>query len=238
MHNLLPARGGSLATVVYSDRHFRYGLPLDVAAVAAPPPRPASPPPAGAGPLLAASAPVAPPPPRYRPQRRARRDAPRVFSSPPPPPAPGGRAVRGLAYRQSERGLSSAGAVARPAAGAPAARRSLRRSSSSAAPLPQFARPSPPPSPFYERVYELALGKRPPSVAEANLAGVGAGVDKLYEKAGHDRKVLNTERYNNGAWAPPAPDAPLPRGAVRAVLACSGALYALALVAFYFLSLA
>lgn len=98
-----------------------------------------------------------------------------------------------------------------------------------------------------ELAYE-ALAKDSPRVSAANMARDDA------DKAGavaFERKVLNTERYNNGARAPLMAGGgrgarsmrgvrgarSLRRATVRALLACSGLLYAVAFLAFYFLSL-
>lgn len=128
------------------------------------------------------------------------------------------------------------------------------------APRPQFALPddeSPTGTPVPEycsaSAYE-ALAKSSPRVSATNLAVTAPG-DKTYEKA-LARKVLNTERYNNGARAYPrrgsrvsrasrsgsgsgrgARAGSLRRATIRAMLAFSGLFYALSFVAFYFLSL-
>lgn len=100
---------------------------------------------------------------------------------------------------------------------------------------------------LYERVYERAYGELCKSSARESDANMAATreVDKLYEKAPHAhalaRKVLNTERYNNGArvWlaAGGEGEGEGVRAGVRALLGAGGLLYSAALLAFYFLSL-
>lgn len=291
-------RGGELATVVYSDRYFRYGLAIrawpaqarrlvadelnDGAALerCAPLPRRghcmplhdarvvAAP---GAGLLLGASPRIHDLALRYSPATavvpRGRRRGPRALSliaeipfeppAPPDPPAAGRRPA--LDYRQSAGGVEPR----RPAATRARARRPLSRTPSS---LRMSASPSPsPPLPqfalreggegadsaaegfssgdedssvewSYERVYG-ALAKESPRVSAANLARADE-VDKGAKWT--QRKVLNTERFNNGARAPlvgAGAGERRQRATVRAMLAGSGLFYALAFVAFYLLSL-
>lgn len=263
VYNLLQSRAGALATVVYSDRYFRYGLPLR--ARAAPQRRPAPGPahhvplraPAlrlapGAGLLLDATRRVLPAARRYAPVRREPRTAP-VFQLLAEPrfelaaeaPA-GGARRRELDYRQAR---SAAPAPLRPAARRCAARRCAspprepRACSDDEAPRPQFALPD----------------EEQGAEADAETAAEGAeGAEGVRSRRASsvtwaeaapalERKVLNTERFNNGALGlgrGAGRGAGGPRGAgrlragVRALLACSGLFYALALLAFYFLSIA
>ncbi|CAH2079799.1 unnamed protein product, partial [Iphiclides podalirius] len=149
-------------------------------------------------------------------------------------------------YRQSRREL----APAPPRAGTPPRGRApspARPPPGAEAPRPEFAlaswqapRRASAASSGEERAYG-ALAKASAPLG-ANVAR--AGGDKTGGKALR-RKVLNTERracarLHNGAStaAPPlARRAARQRAAVRALLALSGAFYALALLAFYFLSL-
>lgn len=251
-----------MATAVYSDRFFRYGRPLRARAQPArrlvapddaplllerpaPPPLypavplPLPPPPARRAGVLQ----CAPPPVCRAPRARAPPCA--VFeplpSEPFAPPAEPDwrRARRDVAYRQSAHGAAAgpgprAGDVPRPARGARGSLTSLRsRLSLGGAVVPQFAREDAAP---YERVYCAVLAK-PPRVSEVNVAR--GPPDKLYGKP----KVLNTERFNNGERVPARkglraePPADLQRATLRVLLCGSGALYALALLAFYFLAL-
>lgn len=212
----------------------------------------------GAGLLVEASARVMAVSTRYAPAARRRRLGPRALTMVEETPFEGtgiGDRTprrRPLAYRQSSRGLEPR----RPPAGAaPRPRRPLSlscvRAPSPSPPRPEFAlaeeralaAPSPPEAPAesaYERVRD-ALAKVSPRVSAANMTPIEA-----VDKAGPEwapRKVLNTERYNNGARAPLVGAAPVDgevgaqRATVRAMLACSGLFYALAFVAFYLLSL-
>ncbi|KAJ2939604.1 hypothetical protein O0L34_g14321 [Tuta absoluta] len=161
------------------------------------------------------------------------------------------RPTRDLQYRQPLRGWLVSGKVKPSTPPKPLTPRS--RPSSIGA-TPQFALAEGkeielPNEETYESVYltRSALAKRSPHISAVNVAR--GDIDKLYEKAGTARKVLNTERYNNGSWAPlvshrrgsgaaKARKAKAVRGAIRALLAANGAFYALALITFYFLSLA
>lgn len=228
----------------------------------------------GAGLLRDAAAPRRVVPPRYAPMHRARRDVPRVFA-PPGDAAERverPRCARALQYRQGARGGASVTRDIEPRRRSGSLRRrsasllsrcgslvSLRSAGAGAGRVPQFALEAPAgagagagEAVLYERVYERAYGalsKSSARISAANVADAGAQVDKLYEKAPHaralERKVLNTERYNNGARVRAGGGAER-RGAgaesgvgagLRALLAASGLLYSGSLLAFYFLSL-
>ncbi|CAG5042515.1 unnamed protein product [Parnassius apollo] len=276
---MLQGHGGALSTVVYSDRYFRYGLPLHARLADSPladsnkrtgPSRshhymplqfPTSRIAADAGVLRDASERLDAPNPRYAPLVRRRRDVPRVFVVSKAPRF--GEAVtdeyraRALApnYRQPVDGVTPpvqaprrepSPRELRPRAPSPA------RSAAAEAPRPEFALPDEEAArrradAADERAYD-ALAKEAPPLG-ANVADAAATGDKTAGKALR-RKVLNTERYNNMA-AVRAVERGADRGpgraqgrrarqraAVRALLALSGTFYALALLAFYFLSLA
>lgn len=244
---------------MYSDRFFRYERPLRARAQPArrlvtldDAPLLLERPPASA-PFAAVPLPLPPPPARQAgvlqyvatPPRRAPRCRPppcAVFepsvAEPFAPPAEPDwrRARRDVAYRQSAHGAAT-GLGARAdslsaspaAAGARGSLASLRsRLSLGSAVVPQFARAEDPAP--YERVYCAVLAK-PPRVRAVNVAC--GPPDKLYGKP----KVLNTERFNNGSRKTRLRGRRLQRAAVRALLCGSGALYALALLTFYFLAL-
>ncbi|XP_069354802.1 uncharacterized protein, partial [Maniola hyperantus] len=143
--------------------------------------------------------------------RRARRDLPAVFEA----------GARGAAYPPRRLPLLHRqppdGAQLPPRGSAERRWRheSPRRpSAADAAPRPEFALP------------DGAREEPPPPPAPCVLPAA--------DRAPLRRKVLNTERYNNGdRWRA----ARCTRAAVRVLLAASGALYALAFLAFYFLSL-
>ncbi|XP_047985832.1 uncharacterized protein LOC125226046 [Leguminivora glycinivorella] len=194
--------------------------------------------------------------------RRARRDLPRVFvvdgdAAGAWREADGYPArVLPLEYRQSRLGVAPAPRRAPETSGAPVRlRRSLSlRSfrSPESAPRPQFALEDAEEA----RVYEEAGGggafdKAAERYSAANLAEASAA-DERKKLERLERKVLNTERYNNGAAAA-AVTRPLlarsrrgsrsparrgsPRAAIRFLLGLSTLFYSLALLAFYFLSL-
>lgn len=248
MHNLLQGeRAGRLATVVYSDRYFRYGLALRARDASArrlvadelgagtverrlspstprphamplrvPTPRIA--PRAG---VISAGARFSPPAPsRFSDGRPKRAGPPRLllvesdarFEEGPAIGA--ARPRRALDYRQGSRGV----APCVPAV-VPRWRRSPPPSPASTpekAPRPQFALPDEP-EPTPERAeaagpgatYE-ALAKSLSRVSAANLSPT-APSDKTSAKA-LARKVLNTERYNNGARCSERPASSASRG--------------------------
>lgn len=233
-----------LATVVYSDRYFRYGLPLRARR---PPPRRAIPaarpasaphvlplqksagsPAARAGLLLDATV-RRPAAPRCaaEPPRRTLRSPPALavaaearFQSP-EVGLEAARRVLPLDYRQAR------GSVPRRAAG---------RRSPAALPVPALVA-CPPADEGVRPAFALPEGAVPesePAYETASRRSSAACASGPLE-----RKVLNTERYNNGAAAARARlgRGRLQRGTVRAMLACSSLLYTLAFVAFYFLSL-
>lgn len=258
IYNLLGRRAGRLATVVYSDRYFRYGLPL--AARPAPArrlvldelggalterraPRPQHVMPLRAGARPAPAGLLQGVPPRRVPVRRGRAPAPRLLvvlhearfeEAPAPAVAPQRRA---LCYRQG------AGGVAPRLAPAGGARRAAspprEESSEECGPRPQFALD--------------ATSLRSVSVGALSLRASSG--DKASSMA-LTRKVLNTERFNNGAQAVlyrrgscgsrgsswsrgcrRSRGSRRVRATIRAMLAFSGLFYALSFVAFYFLSL-
>lgn len=243
VYSLLPARSPALATVVYSDRYFRYGLPLRTAPHArahhAPLPAP-TPRPPRAGVLVDATTPAPYLSPRYVPLHRGRRDLPRLFVPPPEarpdgsPPGEYPTRLLPLDYRQPTEGVEPREAI--PMSGELRRRRespiSERSYSSESAPRPEFALPDeefPSRAPSAESVDERSGG---PSAASAYVA---------YETY---KAPPAPARPGPPPRRPPAPRRAARRGssaqrrAVRALLALSGATYALALLAFYFLSLA
>lgn len=269
---------------MYSDRYFRYGLPL----LARPAPARQL-----VADLLGAGATAE----RARPRRAhvmplrsaAPRPAPRALLQVPPRPAegrappvapaerllrlcdtarfeedaldaaragPGALRRRALDYRQGAGGVwprVGAGRGARPAAPLPAPEpeRSTR---------PQFALDEAEEAgPETERSRAYSLYERLSKASarlSANLAPAATEGDKTHSMA-LARKVLNTERYNNGAralrrgsgggaWAgggawlgagDGARGARQLRATIRAMLAFSSLFYALSFLAFYFLSL-
>lgn len=249
VYNLLPAaRSTALATVVYSDRYFRYGLPLRAApharahhtpliSIAPRAPR--------TGVLVDATTPASNLSPRYVPYRRGRRDLPRLFvpslEARPGGSAPGEYPTRRLPldYRQPIEGVEP-----REAKSISVERRRWRESpisqrsySSESAPRPEFALP--------DEEFPTRPPSAEPSIDERSGGPSSASAYVAYESytaspaptapvASLRRRAPSTERR-----PPRAPRASrAQRRAVRALLALSGATYALALLAFYFLSLA
>lgn len=246
VYNLLPAaRSTALATVVYSDRYFRYGLPLRAApdarahhtpliSIAPRAPR--------TGVLVDVTTPTPYLSPRYAPFRRGRHDLPRLFvlslEARPGGSAPGEYPTRRLPldYRQPIEGVEprevkSTSIEWRRWRESPISQRSY---SSESAPRPEFALP------------DEEVPSRPPS-AEPSIDGRSGGPSfasayVAYES--YSASPAPTAPERRGAPSPERRPPRAPRGsraqrrAVRALLALSGATYALALLAFYFLSLA
>ncbi|KPI98072.1 hypothetical protein RR46_11193 [Papilio xuthus] len=239
--------------------HVRVLRPHHFVPLTAAGPRPA----AGSGLLHDAGERLVVPSPRYAPLKRCRRDVPRVFIISSMPrfgeTSPSEYRGRHLTpnYRQTAGG--SVGALAggaalqlrRDSASRARAPSPDRSTGSEEAPRPEFALPEEEAArrrasaadSSDERTYG-ALAKEPAPLGP-NVAREGG--DKTGGKALR-RKVLNTERYaaaryNNGATArrtraARGKDAARQRAFVRALLTLSGAFYALAFIAFYFLSLA
>lgn len=106
------------------------------------------------------------------------------------------------------------------------------------APRPQFALAEP------ETPSEVET-ERAPSEAETRVSRRASSASRAAAARPLERKVLNTERFNNGARASLARRVRAvgrsavgrQRATVRVLLACSGLFYALSLITFYFLSL-
>ncbi|XP_053603151.1 glycogen debranching enzyme isoform X2 [Plodia interpunctella] len=276
IYNFLQSRSGSLATVVYSDRYFKYGLPLDAIPVPSrkfdafvqmnktthyiplrnPIPK-LSP---GAGVLRDADARTVYRSPRYAPLRRIRRDVPQLFALSSDArfemrefEREGWR--RPLEYRRPRDGFPPFAFYKDPPRAS--LQRCVSRSSltsiiSTEARIPQFA---------LDEYMEIDIKSDSGSIRKRRSSTVSYKDNKdenkenvvQTAKSGFlERKILNTERYNNGAQAPllgRARRSSLGRGprsstrnaqraTIRAVLASSALFYALALISFYFLSLA
>lgn len=265
---LLPAAGaGALATVVYSDRYFRYGLPLRSAPAATQhhhaPLRPACPLPAPtqrAGVLLEAATTTPLSSPRYAVLRRARRDLPRVFEA-------GEAALGAYPARRLPPDYRQAASVAlrpelwqREWAPREAGGRDSEQAEYNEPPSPEFARADTVTDAEAEADAEAESSRSASAASEVQEAMASTGALKdlhvtmvnetraapdkaVAEVAVAARKVLNMERYNKGARAVRVRGgrrggSRAQRAAVRALLALSGAFYAVALLAFYFLSLA
>lgn len=268
VYNLLGRRAGELATVVYSDRYFRYGLPLaarlaplrrrvgDELGAGGPVERRAAcsvrshvmplcvwARPAG-GVLLGVCGPASSLP-RARPApRRVLQAEPRLlrvledarFEPEGPARAAGSASVprRALDWRQA-----AAGVLPRQA---PAGR--ARRAASPPRDPPDEA-PAPRPQ-FALDAVSLRSASGPAKAsprASRNLSPWEAEGDKASSMT-LARKVLNTERYNNGAEAVlyrrgsrGSRGSRRVRATIRAMLAVSGLFYALSFLTFYFLSL-
>ncbi|CAK1552429.1 unnamed protein product [Leptosia nina] len=225
---------GVLSTVVYSDRYFRYGLPLRI--------RPGAkehhvplvedrrwPPRISAVLLNLTSREPVPPRALYLPLRRRRRDLPPVFGLPHDYDAQLLGAYRSRCLEVNYRQASGFMSVA---VGRPTRRPRLRP------PLSDFTIEKTPPRPEFALAESESLASSRSSVAYSPI-DLEEGEGTLYEastvayeavEAGDASVADAADFYLEGGDD-------IQRTAVRVIAALSGAVYATALLAFYFLSL-